>query len=291
MKIFILGISGMLGNTLYRYFSSRNNTQTYGTLRSSSHLGFFDQSIQKNIIPNIDSYNTDLLWQTINEVKPDVVINCIGVIKQLEKAYNPLESIPINSLFPHQLAAFCKDVNARLVHISTDCVFSGSKGNYKESDAPDATDLYGRSKLLGEVYYPHAITLRTSIIGHELNSSRSLVDWFLSQKGEVKGFKRAVFSGLPTIELARIIHDYVLPRPELNGLYQVAAEPINKYDLLNLIKEVYNKDIKINPSDELIVDKSLDGTRFNNATGYIPPTWGELIESMHNSKLPEGRHV
>ena len=288
MKILILGISGMLGNALYRYFTSCPGIETYGTSRSSSCLGFFNQKGQENIISNVDVERSDSLLKVMNTVKPDVVINCIGVVKQLKQAYEPLESIPINSILPHRLAEVCRAFKARLIHISTDCVFSGNKGFYKESDLPDATDLYGRSKLLGEVNYPHAITLRTSIIGHELTGARSLVDWFLAQQSRVKGFTKAVFSGFPTIEIARIIHEYVLPQPKLNGLYHVAAEPINKFDLLTMVKAVYKTDIDIEPSEELVIDRSLDAENFNSATGYAPPSWLDLIELMYSSRPSKG---
>jgi dTDP-4-dehydrorhamnose reductase len=167
------------------------------------------------------------------------------------------------------------------VHISTDCVFSGAKGMYVESDFPDADDLYGRSKYLGEVDYPHAVTLRTSIIGHELDGARSLLCWFLAQGGSVRGFTKAVFSGLPTVELARVVRDFVLPHPELHGLYHVSAAPINKYDLLKLVAQAYGKSIEITPHDQLVIDRSLDSTRFKAATGYAPPSWPELVRTMH----------
>jgi dTDP-4-dehydrorhamnose reductase len=167
-----------------------------------------------------------------------------------------------------------------LVHVSTDCVFSGAKGHYLETDFPDAYDLYGRSKLLGEVDYPHAITLRTSIIGHELSGNRSLIGWFLAQQGSVKGFARAVFSGLPTVELARVVRDCVLPRPALRGLYHVAAQPINKCDLLKLVAATYGKTIKIVPSEDLVIDRSLNADRFRVATGYVAPPWPDLIQRM-----------
>jgi dTDP-4-dehydrorhamnose reductase len=176
----------------------------------------------------------------------------------------------------------CKATGARLVHISTDCVFSGEKGGYLESDFPDAYDLYGRSKLLGEVDYPHAITLRTSIIGRELSGHRSLVGWFLAQQGTVQGFTGAIFSGLPTMELARVINEYVLPRPDLHGLYHVATQPINKYDLLKLVAKTYGKDTEIVPSDRLTIDRSLNADRFREATGYVAPEWPVLVQNMHD---------
>lgn len=291
MKVLVFGISGMLGNSIFRYFNERDEHVIFGTARSSSCFKYFDQKTHKNIITNVNVDQPDSLLKVMNDVKPDVVINCIGVVKQLKQAYDPLESIPLNSLLPHRLAEICKAFNARLIHISTDCVFSGTQGFYKETDLPDATDLYGRSKLLGEVTYSHTITLRTSIIGHELTGSRSLVDWFLSQKEKTKGFTKAVFSGFPTVELARIIHDTVLPQPKLSGLYHVAANPINKFDLLTLIKNTYKKDIEIEPTDELIIDRSLNAERFNKEAGYIPPSWSDLIKLMHDSKRPKGDHV
>jgi dTDP-4-dehydrorhamnose reductase len=159
-------------------------------------------------------------------------------------------------------------------------VFTGRQGHYRESDAPDALDLYGRSKLLGEVDEPNAVTLRTSIIGHELSSAHGLVGWFLAQDGCVRGFTRAVFSGLPTVELAKVIRDYVLPRPDLRGLWHVSSDPIAKYDLLQLVKTAYGKPIEIVRDEQLVIDRSLDSTRFRVATGWQPAPWAELVDSM-----------
>jgi dTDP-4-dehydrorhamnose reductase len=224
----------------------------------------------------------DALMELFDSVRPAVVINCVGVVKQLSQANDPLAVIPINALLPHRLARLCALVGARLVHVSTDCVFSGAKGNYREVDPADAKDLYGRSKLLGEVDYPHAITLRTSIIGHELGTSHGLVGWFLAQEGSARGFTRAVFSGLPTVELARIIHDMVIPRPYLHGTYHVSSAPIRKYDLLELIARIYGKCITLIPDAQLIIDRSLDSTRFRQETGYEPPSWEALVQTMHH---------
>jgi dTDP-4-dehydrorhamnose reductase len=184
-------------------------------------------------------------------------------------------------MLPHRLSKLCALIGARLVHVSTDCVFTGEKGMYLESDISDAVDLYGKSKFIGEIQdQPHAITLRTSIIGHELASSASLVDWFLSQEGAVKGFTKAIFSGVPTSELARIITDFVIPNPQLFGLYHVSAEPIDKFTLLNEIAKIYEKKIDIVPDDHLAIDRSLDSTRFRQAVGYVPPAWPDLIQFM-----------
>ena len=191
----------------------------------------------------------------------------------------------INATLPHRLAQYCWLSGARLVHISTDCVFNGSRGNYRESDFPDAGDLYGRTKYLGEVDYPHAVTLRTSIIGHELESARSLISWFLSQTGSVKGYRKAVFSGLPTIEIARIIRDFVIPNPELTGLYHLSAAPIDKCALLSLVARTYGKEIDIIPDESIIIDRSLNSDHFRNATGFAPESWPDLVSTMHENWL------
>ncbi|HJD64664.1 MAG TPA: SDR family oxidoreductase [Rickettsia endosymbiont of Diachasma alloeum] len=282
MKILILGATGMLGNSMFRFLSNDKDLDVYATSRSSSARSYFSKDVADKIVSNVEVENHDSLVEVLNKVKPNVVINCIGLVKQLADANDPLKALPINSLLPHRLAGLCELIGSRLIHISTDCVFSGKKGNYKESDFPDCYDLYGRSKFLGEVDYPQAITLRTSIIGHELSGNRSLTNWFLSSEGSVKGFEKAIYSGFPTVELARITKDFVLPNKELHGLYHVASKPINKLELLKLIAEIYNKKIDIIPSDELIIDRSLDSARFNGITGYNPPEWMELVKRMYD---------
>ncbi len=280
MRVLVLGASGMLGNAVLRLFAQSPGYQAFGSVRSSRSLRILPNDLHPRVIPGVDVENFDSLTRLFASVHPDVVINCIGLVKQLAEADDPLAAIPINSLLPHRLARLCEVAGARLVHMSTDCVFSGSKGMYTEADASDAKDLYGRSKYLGEVDYPNAITLRTSIIGHELDGARSLVGWFLAQEGSVKGFKRAIFSGLPTVEIARIIRDFVIPHPELHGLYHVSAEPINKYDLLQLVAQEYGKSIEIIPDDKFTIDRSLDSSRFRELTGYSPPNWTELVQVM-----------
>lgn len=284
MKILVLGVSGMLGNAVFRYFSQDEKLSVYGTARSRATCGAFPPELAQKIEVGTDVENQDALALLFTKVKPDVVINCIGLIKQLAQANNPLQAIPINSILPHRLAAFCELAGARLIHVSTDCVFAGTKGGYKESDASDAKDLYGRTKFLGEVACPHAITLRTSIIGHELGSANGLIGWFLAQRGAVKGFRRAIFSGLPTVELARVMRDFVLPRLDLSGLYHVAAAPISKLDLLTLVAQIYRKEIDILPDEQLVIDRSLNADRFREATGYAAPSWPELVGKMYEFK-------
>jgi dTDP-4-dehydrorhamnose reductase len=279
-RILVIGASGMLGNALLRLFSQSIGYEAFGSVRSFAARRLLPDNLQETVITGVDVENIDSLMHLFGVVRPDVVINCVGLVKQLTEADDPLASIPINALLPHRLARLCEVARARFVHLSTDCVFSGAKGMYTESDAADATDLYGRSKYMGEVDYPHAITLRTSIIGHELDGAHSLVSWFLSQEGSVKGFKRAIFSGLPTVEVARVIRDYVIPHPELRGLYHLSATPINKFELLALVAETYGKSIEISADEKLVIDRSLDSTRFRQATGFAPKPWPELIRSM-----------
>lgn len=285
MRILILGATGMLGSMVFTVLSASREHEVFATLRDDKMRSHFEIEVQQSLISQVDVLDHDRLVEVFDQVQPDCVINCVGVIKQLASANNPLTVLPLNALFPHKLAELCNDRGARLIHISTDCVFNGRKGAYREQDISNAEDLYGKSKYIGELHdLPNAVTLRTSIIGHELNSQDSLVDWFLSQQGAVKGYKKAIFSGLPTVELAEVIKNFVLPDMELTGLYHVSAEPIDKYTLLNLIAETYGKEVTILSDESVQIDRSLDSTRFKQNTGYQPPSWPTLIEKMHRSQ-------
>lgn len=285
MRVLILGISGMLGNAMFRFFCTQQKHEVWGTVRNKSSLRFFDPRLHQYIINDIDVLNHDMLVKLLQRIKPDYVINCIGLVKQLVDVDDPLITLPINAMFPHQLARLCALCNARVLQMSTDCVFSGYQGAYTESDTSDAEDLYGKSKWIGEIQYPHTVTLRTSIIGHEIQSQHSLVDWFLAQHGSCKGFTKAIFSGFPTIVLAQIIHDFIIEHPEMYGIYHVAANAINKYDLLTLVAQQYQKMIEIIPEESVCIDRSLDASRFNQLIGYTPLDWPTLIETMHNDYL------
>lgn len=284
MRILVLGVSGMLGSVMFRSLWDEKEYDVYGCSRSFLSQKYFNDAMLNKIVSGVDVNDNDSLLRLFVRVKPQVIINCVGLIKQLSLANDALCALPINSVLPHRLARLCELLGTRLIHVSTDCVFSGGKGNYVETDVPDAEDLYGRSKYLGEVSYPHTVTLRTSIIGHELRSSYALVDWFLKQEGFVKGYTRAFFSGLPTIELSRIIRDIVLHKADLSGLYHVASTRISKYDLLSLIASVYKKKIKIIPDDHVSIDRSLNADLFNQVTGYVAPAWPELVHRMYRSK-------
>lgn len=283
-RTLILGASGMLGSAVLRALHGSVGKKVLATVRSAASIRHFTSDQQADIIANVDVLDNDSLVALLNRTKPDTIINCVGLIKQQSTAKDPLVALPLNALFPHKLARLAALTGARLVHVSTDCVFSGATGNYTEDCKADADDLYGVSKRLGElVDYTNAITLRTSIIGRELSSAYSLVDWFLAQTGEVKGFDKAIFSGLPTCELAMVIRDYVMPKPELTGLYHVSAKPISKYELLKLIAIEYGKDINIVRDESLVIDRSLVSTRFADASGYVAPNWPELIKRMHGA--------
>lgn len=284
MKVLVIGATGMLGSTMLRVMNEQPAWEVFGTLRSESAKRFFSASIGNRLIPGIDVENFDLLVNVLNKVRPDVVVNCAGLTKHKPEAEDPLVAIPINTLLPHRLAGLCNLVGARLIHISTDCVFSGVKGGYKESDFPDARDVYGKTKALGEVVYPHTVTLRTSMIGHELQTKYGLLDWFLSQQDSCKGFSRAIFSGFPTVVLAHIIRDVVIPNANLEGLFHVAAHAISKFDLLKLIAEVYGHQIDIVRDGDFVIDRSLNADHFSQATGYIAPEWHEMINLMHAYK-------
>jgi len=282
MRILVLGVTGMLGSALFKVLNRDSSHEVWATSRKAAILNPMPETADARLLGGIDVLNHDALMAAMSRVRPDLVVNCVGVIKQLALASDPLHVLPVNAMFPHRLAAICGLLGCRLIQISSDCVFSGRKGAYLETDVSDAEDLYGKSKYIGELHdYPHAITLRTSGIGRELSSNNGLLCWFLSQHGQVNGYAKAIYSGLTWVELARVIRDFVLPHVEMNGLYHVSGKPISKLDLLSLVARVYGKDIRIIPDESVVIDRSLDSTRFTKATGYVAPEWPELIAEMH----------
>jgi dTDP-4-dehydrorhamnose reductase len=280
-KVLVLGAGGMLGNAVYRSLATATDVTVVGTVRRlpSTLLPVLDNA---RLVGSVDAADYDALVRLMASERPAIVINCVGHVKQSALGNSVLDAVPINSLLPHRLAELCQLIGARLILFSTDCVFSGSRGGYTESDLPDPVDVYGRSKLLGEVDAPGVVTLRTSIIGHEIGSRRGLIDWFLSQEGSVDGFRQAIFSGLPTVVLADVLKTHVLPNIELAGVYHVSAAPISKFELLSLVSRIYGKKIIINPSDSMKIDRSLDSSRFRSITGYVPATWPQLVQVMHD---------
>jgi dTDP-4-dehydrorhamnose reductase len=290
MKILVLGASGMIGSAIFRVLDDADNLDVFGSIRSKELKRFFKEDQRERLVVCNDILDQVQLVRLVSQIKPDVVINCVGLTKHHKEADDVLLAVPLNTMLPHRLADLCKATGARLIHISTDCIFSGSRGGYLEDDHSDAADVYGKSKYLGEVVNdPSAVTLRTSTIGHELQSSYGLLEWFLGQQDSCTGFNRAIFSGLPNTVFAEIIRDHVIPTRELHGLYQVGAAPIGKRDLLKLIAAQYNKKINIISDDKFAIDRSLNTDHFCRDTGYRAPSWPELIQSMH--KFQEALNV
>jgi dTDP-4-dehydrorhamnose reductase len=280
LRLLILGSSGMLGHQLWRGLHEQH--ETWVTLRRpvadfAEHNLFNEaKSIQ------VDDITDDIaLERALGQAKPEAVINCVGIIKQRDEASDEALTLRVNAEFPHHLAKRCGEIGARLIHFSTDCVFTGTSGNYTESDPSDAADLYGQSKHQGEVDDAHSVTLRTSVIGHELGTNLALLDWFLSQRGQaISGFTKAIYSGFTTLEMARIVDLILTQHPALSGVWHVASEPISKFALLQLCREKLGWEGVIEPNDEFVCDRSLNADRFNQATGYTPPSWEAMISEL-----------
>lgn len=285
-RILVMGGSGMLGHKLLQHFN--DGFDVYSTFRGNrmhgSGLGWISED---RLIGNVSAQDFDSVIRAFAIAQPEFVINCVGIVKQDSAAKDPCQSISINALFPHRVAQLCSTSGAHLIQISTDCVFSGRKGYYTEADMPDPIDLYGHTKLLGEVTGGNCLSIRTSIIGRELSGSNGLIEWFLNQRGKkVKGFRKAVFNGFTTGVLAGIIAEIITGHADLSGLWHVAADPISKYDLLSLVREIYGLDIEIEPDDDFVCDRSLDGRRFRKKTGLVAPAWDEMIKDMSEDVTP-----
>lgn len=279
MRILILGGDGMLGHQLLTYLQPRHEIRV--TLRQDlsayANYGIFTSN---NSYAGIDVRSLDRLVEVLADFQPEAVINAVGIVKQRLTAKESIPSLEINALLPHRLAMLCKGIGARLVHLSTDCVFSGKKGNYMENDPSDAEDLYGKTKFLGEAQDSHCLTLRTSIIGRELSRHTSLLEWFLAQSGTIKGFSKAIYTGFTTLEMSRIIENMLVNHPDASGVYQVSSDSINKYDLLLLFREKLGHKVEIVPDDCFCCDRSLDSSRFRKEFSYTPPTWESMIEEL-----------
>ncbi len=280
MKVLILGGNGMLGHKLIQVF--RNKFEVWSTLRKKvsdfSDLNIFDKN---NTFENIDAQDFEAVSSVIKELKPNIVINAVGVIKQKSDSKDVIKTLEINSIFPHKVAQVTQSIGAKFITFSTDCVFDGNDGNYTENDISNATDLYGRSKYLGEVSEENCLTLRTSIIGREIQTSNSLIEWFLGNKGEkVFGFTNAIYTGFPTIVISEILADIIEKHQTLQGIYHLSSDPINKYDLLNLVKSKLDLDIEIEPCSDFHIDRSLNSKKIRDEINFVPQTWNEMIESM-----------
>jgi len=285
MRVLVLGAAGMLGHKLLQRL--RSQFEIAGTVRDPApDAGLCRMLPGVKLYSGVEAADLSTLERAIDNWQAQVVVNCIGVIKQSKAAGDPLPSIAINSLLPHQLGQIAAGRDARLVHFSTDCVFSGRRGNYVEADEPDPVDLYGCSKLLGEVTAPNALTLRTSIVGRELRGHLGLIDWFMTQRGpRINGYARALYSGLTTLAMADLVAWLIVAHPQLQGLWQVSAEPISKLDLLTIVKRVYGLDIEIVPDEHFVCDRRLDSTRFREHTGWRPSSWEDMIADMHRDEV------
>jgi len=290
VRVLVLGGEGMLGHKVFEVLSRRFDTvATFldpdGPWRDFPQYAGLPAS---RLLGGVDALRFETVVDAFARTRPDAVINCVGIIKQLKEASDPILAISLNSLLPHRLAALCAGLGARLVHMSTDCVFSGRKGGaYTEDDLPDPDDLYGRSKLLGEVDRPDCLTIRTSIFGRDYLKQDALLEWFLSNRGgRVRGYRNAVYSGFPTQVLSRIIGDLLADHPGLGGLVQIASLPITKYDLLCKLKDAMALDIEIEPFDDPPCDRSLSAARFVRATGYRIPSWDDMVAELAADPTP-----
>lgn len=280
MRVLILGGDGMLGHHLMLELT-RSHEIVCTLRRELADYKQFGIFTAQNSLTGIDARHSDRLLQAIDMVRPDVVVNAVGIVKQQPTSSDVLQSLEVNAVLPHRLAATCQAIGARLIHISTDCVFAGDRGNYDEGDVADAVDTYGRTKHLGEVAGANCLTLRTSMIGLELHRKRSLIEWYLAQSGTIRGFSRAIYSGLTTLELSRVIDMLIARFPTLSGVYQVVSEPISKYDLLMQLNTLLARDdLLIERDDSFFCDRSMKGDLFESATGYRAPTWDSMLGEL-----------
>jgi dTDP-4-dehydrorhamnose reductase len=275
-RVLVVGASGMLGHEAIRVLAP--DFEVWGACRNLDELPSLGIPADR-LLPGLDASRAESALEILERVRPDVCLNAAGIVKQRAEAKAAVPSIAVNSLWPHVLAEACVKYSARMVHVSTDCVFSGATGNYSERDVPDDFDLYGRSKLLGEVTdQSHVVTLRTSIIGWQIGVPTGLVAWFAAHRREpLKGFRRAIFSGLTTRVLTEVIRDVIIPDPSLSGLWHVSADPIDKYTLLLDLARHMGWNVQITPVDEPAIDRSLDSTRFRERTGWMPPAWDQML--------------
>jgi dTDP-4-dehydrorhamnose reductase len=289
-RVLVLGGTGMLGHKLVQRLAARD-LWIGATIRAAS--------IPKSPAARASLGNADLLFEGVDvlddgplldviaDAQPDVLVNAIGIIKQIDAAKDPVAAIAANALLPHRLASLCAKERIRLIHVSTDCVFSGRQGPYSEQSPPDAEDLYGRSKLLGEPSGPGCLTLRTSIVGRALRGRAGLIEWFIAQRGgTATGYARALYSGLTTLALADLIGRLIVEHPKLDGLWHVAADAISKYELLALLNRVYGLGISLQRDDAVSIDRRLDGSRFRAMTGYSAPSWDAMIAEMRTDPTP-----
>ena len=280
-KIAILGASGLIGHKLTQVLSDRFDTVVpvlHGSAGRFAEFGLF----QGNAIENVDVADFEATVAVLNEIDPDVVLNCAGITKRRPEVNDPVLAITVNSLFPHRLAHWCKASDARMIHFSTDCVFDGAQGDYTEGSVTTARDAYGQTKALGETRYDHCLTIRSSFIGQELAVHSELLDWFLAQRGQhLKGFTHALYTGVSTPVMARVVGDIIADHPDVSGLYQLSVpEPISKYDLLCLARDAFDLEVEITPDDAFEIRPTLNGTALRSVLNLTLPTWPEMMAEL-----------
>ena len=289
MRILILGGDGMLGHRLLRQFAPHHETRVtlHQPLDAYRQFRQFDRG---NAYDGVDVLDAARVIEIFSDFEPQAAINAAGIVKQRPDMKDEVLSIEINGVFPHLLSRVCRAHGTRLIHLSTDCVFSGKQGNYSENDRPDPEDAYGFGKLLGEADGRGALTLRTSMIGLELKRKTSLVEWFLAQRGKsIKGWRKTIFSGFTTAEMSRLIETLVCKFPDAHGIYHASSDPISKFDLLAGIESRIRSGTRIEPDDSFQCDRSLDSTRFRAAFGYSPPGWDAMLDELASDILKGSR--
>ena len=280
MRILILGGTGMLGHQLYQHLSSRF-PDTYATIRQSCSNYKLGKLINSGrIIESVDVTEFPVLTGIMKCVRPDVILNCIGVTKRRKEANEAIHAVTLNSLLPHMLAEWGRKNSSKVINFSTDCVFDGKAGNYDDDSATNAVDLYGKTKAIGEIQGENALTLRSSFIGTELDGGTELLEWFIAQTGTVKGFKNAIYSGLTTLELSRVIEKILVQHPGAIGVYNVSSDPISKYELLVLIRDKMHLNIEVIPDENMRCDRSLNSSRFRQEFNYVPPSWKAMVDEL-----------
>ncbi|GAB5377026.1 MAG: SDR family oxidoreductase [Acuticoccus sp.] len=280
MTVLVLGAGGMLGLALCRELAAR----LPGGARWRRACGGARPRIALppglDVAPHVDALQIDSINAALERFRPHTVINAIGFVKNRGGRDEIDLMLAVNGLFPHQLAERCRAFGARLIHFSSDCVFSGTRGAYRETDPPDAQDVYGHSKALGEVTSRHALTLRTSMIGLPGFGGRGLLGWFLDRSDPVKGFTNAVFSGPTAPELARLVAHIITARGPYGGLLHVAAAPIDKFTLLSMLGTAFARDTEIVPDGALRIDRSLRADRLAARYGYSAPSWPAMVDEL-----------
>jgi len=280
-RVLVFGVTGMLGHMLVRVLSQTHSI--FGTISTlyDQHKRIDRLLPKSQCIDQLDVTELLKVDSLIRNVQPDVVLNCVGLIKHKMDKRRILDAVVINSVFPHQLAEICTNLGVRLIHFSTDCVFAGTPGVKRLTDVPDAVDVYGSTKRLGEVTYGTSLTLRTSFIGRQIAGDEELIEWALSQRGQtISGYQNAIYSGLTTRALSDVVAQVIDQCPELIGLFQVASTPISKFDLLSKLNVRLRLGMTINRNTAFECDRTLDGSEFSKITGIQVPSWESMLSEL-----------